>query len=91
MTLLVLCNMQKKEVSFETSFKIFYLIISKVLKILVSFSTAVSTCSLVCVAMRAKRSKVSCGAHAGGITGLMNTPSSNAILVERNVFSVSRT
>lgn len=33
-----------------------------------------STCSSVCVAINAKRTSVSCGAHAGGITELMNTP-----------------
>ena len=69
----------------------YHLMISRVLKILVNFSTAVSTCSFVWVAMSAKRRSVSCGAHAGGITGLMNTPSSKAILVDKKVFSVSRT
>ena len=73
------------------TFYFYYLIISNVLKIRVSFSTAMSTCSFVWVAINAKRSKVSCGAHAGGITGLMKTPSSKAILVERKVYSVSRT
>ena len=37
-------------------------------------STDLSTCSFVCVAMSAYLTKVSCGAHAGGTTGLMNTP-----------------
>ena len=45
----------------------------------------------VWVAINAKRKSVSCGAHAGGITGLMKTPSSNANLVDKKVFSVSRT
>ena len=72
-------------------FSIYYLIISKVLKMRVSFSTAISTCSLVCVAIKAKRSKVSCGAQAGGITGLIKTPSSKAIFVDKKVFSASRT
>lgn len=46
------------------------------MKIFLRISMAWSTWSLVCVAMRAKRTSVSCGAQAGGITGLMNTPSS---------------
>ena len=75
----------------ECLYEVSYLMISKDLKILVSFSTAVSTCSFVWVAINAKRKRVSCGAHAGGITGLMNTPSSNANLVDKKVFSVSRT
>lgn len=50
-----------------------------------------STCSLVWVAIRAKRTSVSCGAQAGGMTGLMNTPASNASLVTRNVLVSSRT
>ena len=33
---------------------------------------------------------VSDGAHAGGTTGLMNTPRSKAIAVTANVFSISR-
>ena len=75
----------------ECLYEVSYLMISKDLKILVSFSTAVSTCSFVWVAINAKRKRVSCGAHAGGITGLINTPSSNANLVDKKVFSVSRT
>lgn len=46
------------------------------MKIFLRISMAWSTWSLVCVAMRAKRTSVSCGAQAGGITGLMNTPAS---------------
>lgn len=46
------------------------------MKIFLRISMAWSTWSLVCVAIRAKRTSVSCGAQAGGITGLMNTPAS---------------
>ena len=46
---------------------------------------------MVWVAINATRTNVSCGAHAGGITGLMKIPSSKASFVTVNVFSVSRT
>lgn len=39
-------------------------------------STPRSTCSFVWVAISANLTSVSCGAQAGGITGLMNTPAS---------------
>ena len=55
-----------------------------------NISTERSTCSLVCVAISAYLTSVSCGAHAGGTTGLMNTPLSNARAVMRNVLSASR-
>ena len=49
-------------------------------------STALSTCSRVCVAISEKRMRVSWGAHAGGITELMKTPLSKARLVTMKVF-----
>ena len=63
-----------------------YFKISKALKHLTSFSVAMSICSLLWVAIREKRIRVSSGEQAGGITGFTKTPSSNNILVTRNVF-----
>src|SRR5574344_1284013 len=68
-----------------------YLMISKSWNTFLRAATARSTCSLVCVAMSATRTNVSCGAQAGGITGLINTPASKARAVATKVFSGSRT
>ena len=54
----------------------FYRMMPCALNILASACTPRSTCSSVWVAIRAKRTSVSCGAQAGGMTGLMNTPAS---------------
>ena len=40
-------------------------------------SSALSTCSIVCVAIRLKRIKVSCDGTAGDTTGFTNMPSSS--------------
>ena len=44
---------------------------------------------LVPVTPRSAGTSVSCGAQAGGITGLINTPYSKALAVATNVFSTS--
>ena len=65
--------------------------ISNSLNTFLSFSTDSSTCSKVWFAISAYLTSVSWGAHAGGITGLMNTPSSNARATAMKVLSVLRT
>ena len=60
---------------------IIYLMIPNSVNIPLRISTERSTCSFVWVAIRAYLTKVSDGAQAGGTTGLMNTPRSNAIAV----------
>lgn len=62
--------------SLSVAFVAYFFSKSISMKIFLRISMAWSTWSLVCVAMRAKRTSVSCGAQAGGITGLMNTPAS---------------
>ena len=53
-------------------------------------SRALSTCSIVCVAIRLKRIKVSCDGTAGDTTGFTNMPSSRRSRVTANVLSLSR-
>ena len=78
--LLVICKFSKAYLIMPCSTNIFF-----------RACTPRSTCSVVCVAISAKRTNVSCGAHAGGITGLMKTPASKANLVTKKVFFTSRT
>ena len=52
-------------------------------------SSARSTCSMVWVAMRLKRIRVSCGATAGETTGFTNIPSSRRSRVIANVLKSS--
>ncbi len=56
-----------------------YFIILNSLNTCFSICTPFSTCSSVWVAISAKRTRVSSGAHAGGTTEFMNTPSSAAL------------
>lgn len=53
-------------------------------------SSALSTCSIVCVAINEKRIRVSEGATAGDTTGLTKIPSSRRSWVIANVLKSSR-